>query len=62
LIVVAHTQEIADAMDVNCTSILRRASKEAWPKLTMKTRGGQKTYYPFESLPDEIRLKILALA
>jgi hypothetical protein len=61
MIVAFDTQEIADAMGVNRTSILRRAAKEEWEKVTQIARGGHKHFYLFESLPEDIRRKLQSI-
>jgi predicted DNA-binding transcriptional regulator AlpA len=48
-------REIAAALNMHKTSVLRRAEKEAWPYQEVPIRGGYQRRYDLDHLPQEVR-------
>jgi putative transposase len=53
--------QIAEAIGVHRTSIMRRAAGESWMRVTEDVRGGRQHLYPVLTLPPEIRTAVTAL-
>jgi putative transposase len=53
--------QIAEAIGVHRTSVMRRAAGESWMRVTEDVRGGRQHLYPVLTLPSEIRTAVMAL-
>jgi hypothetical protein len=53
------SQEIAAALGVSDRAARGRAIRESWPYTEVPVRGGRKRYYPIDSLPQDLRERII---
>lgn len=51
-------KEIAGLLGKTKQAVQKRAAKESWPFVEQAVRGGKQRLYPYESLPEAVRVAL----